>query len=95
MKRSTVDKILASLSGDAEGWSFGRYTATHRKSGAEIWIGNSYYGLHVIADGIKFGDVTFASSLFGPFIPWRRKLLNAVRAAALRRTENGLARAAA
>ena len=92
MKRSTLNKIIESLEGNADGWTFSEYAARHRKSDSEIWTGNGHYGLHVIADGVKFGDVTFASSLFGAIIPWRRKLLKAVHEAALRRMENGLRR---
>jgi hypothetical protein len=52
-----------------------------------VWVANGRYGLHLKIPGAKFGDVTFFSVFFGPFIPWRRQLYRAAKR--LQRTKSG------
>lgn len=37
---SKAGRLLKRLLIDVEGWSFGKYTATHEKSGLTYWIAN-------------------------------------------------------
>lgn len=92
MKREGINRIVDSLKGDAIGWTFNGFEATHRASGVSVWVANSYYGVHINVGGIKFGGVTAMSSFFGYLIPWRRRVLNAVRSAAYRRGDKALSR---
>jgi hypothetical protein len=77
-----VDILVRSLEGTAPGWTFDPYRATHAGFGAEIWIANQLYGIHVNVGGARYADGT---NIWGFLVPWRRRLYRAAIKAAERR----------
>lgn len=82
--RELIDAVVRSLEND-DGWILDKYEATHRQSGTVIWIASGMWGLEIEVGGLPWGGVTALSTFFGWAIPWRRRLLAAVRVAALRK----------
>lgn len=69
---------INSIRNEPERWKFDAYEGV-RDDGLTVWVANGHYGLHIRPpNGIEYGGVTFMSSFFGPFIPWRRQLRKAV-----------------
>ena len=77
-----VEWCMQSLANEPEAWTFDclgsvePYYVKHR-NGVRIWLANRHYGMGIEYDDAKVGGVTGWSSLFGPLIPWRRKLRRA------------------
>ena len=81
---SRLTKLLvASLEGDAPGWTFDAYRARH-VSGLSVWIANGLFALEVEGAG-RFGGMNPLTIFFGWLIPWRVRLLGAIRRASMRR----------
>lgn len=81
MQKEIVDAIVASLEGDAEGWSFGEYRAFHAPTRTEIWIANGRYGIHVkLGNSPEYGSVVAF-----PLARWRYRIYGAVHDAINRR----------
>jgi hypothetical protein len=79
--RKVVEMTIAALRNAPNDWTFGHHEAENKKLQVKIWIANSYYGLHIIANGIRIGE----TATFGRLVPWRRQLMSAVREASATR----------
>lgn len=88
-QKAIVDEIISSL-GNGDEWDINEYHAVNEKY--YIWWGNKNFGLFV-SESIHFGhyaepgktllgkahNVTAFSTFLGWSVPWRRKILQAVK----------------
>ena len=83
-----LDVVIESLEKQPDDWQFKYGEAVNTKLNTRIWMRNKYYGTKLTVGEVKWGDVTMASSLFGCFIQWRRKLVTAAEKACFRKQLN-------
>jgi hypothetical protein len=89
-----LEAVIHSLDTEPERWKWDAYGGEHG-CGVRVWTANKYYGLAIKDDSFRdvVGGVTGWSTFFGNLIPWRRRLMAAVRRA--RPQDNNVKRALA
>lgn len=86
-QRDLYEATLDSLTRHPEQWSRDAYTVVHPATDIYVWVANGHAGLGIgVQIGLSreevVGGVTTGSVLFGPVIPWRRKIMHLAMAIA-------------